>query len=41
MTRSFSARSDEEIQPGEEVVIRDVVAGTVTVSRQDRAERSS
>jgi membrane-bound ClpP family serine protease len=41
MTRSFSARSDEEIHPGEEVVIRDVVAGTVTVSRQDRAERSS
>lgn len=41
MTRSFTARSDEEIQAGEEVLIQDVVAGTITVSRPDRAERSS
>jgi len=35
MSRAFSARSTEEISPGEEIVVTDVIGNTITVSRAD------
>ena len=37
LTRSFSAGSAEEIPPGEDIVVTDVVGHTIKVARPDRA----
>lgn len=37
MTRSLSAMSDEEIKAGEEIVVRDVVGSSLTVTRPENA----